>query len=113
MSAARPKISVKKELCIELLAQGLLTHEKIGEEVGVSTRTIYEWKRDKDFIDKVVDRSRDLAKARLPKVYDSLLLNAEKGSAYHIKILLDHIAAIEQTDNNVKSNEVTVSWKLS
>ncbi|GAB6066024.1 hypothetical protein JCM9492_11160 [Aquifex pyrophilus] len=49
---------MKKELAIELLAQGK-SQKEVAEQIGVSERTIRRWLSDEEFVKKVKRRSRE------------------------------------------------------
>jgi len=103
--------SSKRLKAIELLAHGGLTHEEVANEVGISSRTLSNWKNKPDFINAIIDRSRALIKAELPQIYSSLKKRCVKGSAQHMKILFDHLDKLEEMQSMVSANSITVIWK--
>ena len=101
--------SLKQLKAIELLAEGALSHGEIAGQIGVNPNTITRWKKDPKFMHAIVMRARKMLKEDLPLVYKSLSKQSIDGSAQHIRIMLDHLDALD----NAHAGQTTVSftWK--
>lgn len=104
--------SRKQLKAIELLAETTeLQQKEIACEVGVSETTFRKWKRNPEFIQAVITRSRELVKEALPDIYKSLSNNAKKGEPQHIKIVLDHLEKLEQMREKANEGSITFTWR--
>jgi hypothetical protein len=99
----------KQLKAIELLAQGELSGEAITVELKMSRSNLCRWKKDPDFMQAIVERSRQLLKETLPQIYKSLTNNSKKGSHNHIKVYLDHLEKLEEAKAN--TGTITFIWK--
>lgn len=103
--------SNKRLKAIELLAQGGMTHSEVAEAIGISPRTLSTWKTKPDFVDAIINRSRELIRAELPSIYSQLKKKSISGSHQHIKILFDHLDKLEEMQSKVSSNQITITWE--
>lgn len=100
--------SAKQLKCIEYMALGKMKQEDIAQEIGVNKSTISKWKKDQNFMEAILVRSRQILKNAMPEVYRSLTNGAKSGNDRHIKIFLDHIEKLEQIRAGQAS--VTFTW---
>jgi hypothetical protein len=94
---------------IELFATGEYKCQEVAAKVGVNPTTISQWRKNYQFIDAVIRRSRELLKSCIPELYSSGVLEATKGSAPHLKIILEHIEKLE----NIRAETtgvITFKW---
>lgn len=105
--------SGKQGKAIELLAGGGMTQEDICDELGICRNTMWEWKKNPEFMNAVVNRARDLLKHSLPTIYKTLAEKAAEGNHRHIKILMDHMDRLEEMTEQYTGGEITVKWKGS
>lgn len=102
------KFTPKQERGIELMASGSVDVPGMATDAGVHVATVYRWMKMPGFMERVIARSRELLKAKLPEVYKSLGDASAKGSYNHTKIMLDHIEKLEDIKAGVTS--VTFTW---
>lgn len=102
----------EQEKAIELLARGGLRLKDIAEEVGCSEKTLYTWRKLPEFMEQVVVRSREIIKEELPDIYQTLTDKCKDGSHHHIKILLDHLADLEQMRAKANQGQITFTWDI-
>lgn len=107
----KPYFTYKQLLCIDLLAVAKYSQVNIASEIAVNPMTITRWKKDPKFMHAVLMQSRALLKEDLPAVYSALAEESKAGSAQHIKIMLDHMADLENAITNQAS--ITFTWKGS
>ena len=105
--------NTKQLEAIELLAKGGENNSKVAEAVGVCANTITNWKNNPNFMDAVIDRSRELLKGRLTNIYDALAKKAEEGSYQHIKILLEHLDNLDKHRALCSASTITFMWNLA
>lgn len=75
--------------CAEILAQNdlyRLTIEEIAEEVGVSERTVYRWKKDKEFVRYTNEVAELLMEDALSEAYVELKKIMRSGSSEKAKL---------------------------
>ncbi len=101
----------RKTKAIELLAHGGMNYQDVAKECNVTEVTLRRWRKDPDFADKVLSRSRDLLKENLPDIYSVLFEEAKQGSHQHIKLVLDHLEFLEELRANVESAQITFTWE--
>ena len=71
------------------------TQVEFAESIGVNQATLVRWKKGQNgftkeqFWEAVTKRARDMNYEHLSTVYESLRLEAEKGSFQHQKLLLE------------------------
>lgn len=83
------KLSEAQRQCAEILAQNDLyryTMEEIAEQVGVSPRTIYRWKKDKDFVRYTNEVAELLMEDSLAEAYVELRKIMRSGSSEKAKL---------------------------
>lgn len=99
----------KKNRALDLLSVGL-PKDRVADEVGVAKVTIRRWMNDAAFVEELHKRSTALLKENLPKLYNVMADLAAQGSHQHLKLLLEHLARIEEARNHVQGS-VTFTWK--
>lgn len=104
------QFSVKQIKCIEFLAIGEMTQNKMAEILEINNSTISEWKRDINFQMAVIDRARELLKESLPEIYKALREKAKKGNFQHIKLMLEHLEKLEELKR--RQSNITFTWSL-
>lgn len=104
-------VESKKVRAIELMAIGGIKLKNIARSVNVAPQTISAWRRDPEFMERVVNRSRELLKENLPDVYKSLTQKSKEGNDKHIKIFLDHIEKLEEARS--RQTKIVFNWKSS
>lgn len=88
------------------------TQKAFADEIGINPRTLERWKKGQngftkaDFWDAVTARARELNREHLAIVYESVRIEASKGSFQHQKLMLE--MAGEYTDRK----EVSVTGGL-
>lgn len=100
---------VNKRKAIELLAEGNLSQNKIAELIGIYPQTLSKWKTQQNFMEAVVLIAQENLKAQLPAVYKELAQEAKRGNHKHIKILLDHLASLEKSRDQIAT--ITFSFE--
>lgn len=101
--------SAKQNEAIELLATGKFKQVQVADMIGVDQSLISVWKRDPDFIESIIKRSRQLLRDNLPDIYAVTNKEASTGSYQHIKILLEHIEKLERL-NDSNDKVITLKW---
>lgn len=104
------EFNAKQNEAIELMATGKFKQREIAERIGLDESNISIWKRDPDFIDKIIKRSREILKASLPDIYDIAIAEATKGSFQHAKLIIEHIEKLESLNKSDDRN-ITITWK--
>ena len=79
---------MKKELALELLAQGK-TQTEVAKEIGVSERTIRRWLKDEEFNKKLQAKIKEKVKERVLK--EALEQNGNRERRKRIQQMLDEI----------------------
>ena len=79
---------MKKELALELLAQGK-SQSEVAREIGVSDRTIRRWLKEEEFKKKLQAKIKEKVKERVLK--EALEQNGNKKRKERIQEMLDHI----------------------
>jgi len=79
---------MKKELAIELLAQGK-SQVEVAKEIGVSDRTIRRWLKDEEFKKKLQAKIKEKVKEKVLK--EALEQNGNKERRKRIQEMLDEI----------------------
>jgi len=102
--------SPKQRKAIKLFGTGELRCKEIANEVGVNATTISMWRRNYQFLDACILDAKEQLKNSLPELYKTGLSEAKKGSAAHLKILLEHIDKLEDRKTEVKGS-LTFKWK--
>ena len=89
-----------------------LTHEQIAEEVGVSRRTIFNWKKDDEFNKALKDQIMRNTVDRLPEVMASVpdhIINDGNAAMFRTLLqahgMLTEKHEVETKDNNAASIE--------
>jgi len=57
--------------------------------MGITDRTLRNWKKKPGLQEAVLQRTRELLGDRLPEIYGALGREAEKGSFQHIKLAME------------------------
>lgn len=114
MAKQEPKGAIvfkgKKAQGIKLYANGA-TQQQVADAVGVHYHTVANWMKDPVFQKAVLDTSYGLLKQKLPIIYTRMFDEAAKGSHQHLKILMDHLARMEDLANGYQSSEISFTWK--
>lgn len=116
MSKARrtgSKFSKKQLAAIDLLATGEHTIQEVADEISVSTRTIYKWRKNPLFMDAIIQSARMNLNDRLPAVYNQLTNKAVQGEFNYIKLLLEHLDKLEESKNKNADSTITFTWKTN
>ena len=103
--------STDQQKAIDLLARGGMTYDAIAKECNTSTHTIYNWRKDPDFMDEVISRAQSILKEELPEVYDALRSNAKGGNPKHIDIYLKHLERLEEIRSKYSQNAISFTWE--
>jgi DNA-binding XRE family transcriptional regulator len=111
MSNNNKNFNPLKIQAIELFAIGGLQQREIAKEIGVSETTISSWKKDPNFIDDIIKRSRELLKQSLPHVYNRLSFVANQGDVKAIKLVIEHLERLEELRTKAAENQITFTWK--
>jgi len=110
MNVTLEQFSAKQLKAIELLALGNNTLAYVAKEVDVTVQTIYDWRKKPLFIEAVIQRSRELVRANLPEVYESLMTTAKTGSTQAIKLVLEHLEKLEELKASVAESTISFTW---
>lgn len=99
--------SPKELKAIELLASPQkMTQEEIAAECGIDRKTLWNWRQQDDFIQAVNDLAYQGLKARLPDVYEALLLKAQEGNTKAIELTLKF------ADRFIERSQVSIDGDL-
>lgn len=101
----------KQILAIDLLAEGY-NMTQVAEQIGVSLSTISRWKNNPSFMNAIVEKAREILKMELPSIYKAAIAGAKKGSAQHIKILIDHLDNLEKQAVDLTGKQITFTWDI-
>lgn len=84
------KYSVEKLEAARLMTNPELkmTNKEIADSVGISERTFYRWKEDREFLDLVNDLSEKYMDAFIPQIYRQLMKSVNSGSVKGIELAL-------------------------
>lgn len=108
MAAYAPR---KKKLeAIECLAAGMPLGET-ARKVGITEKTLRLWRKQPEFAEMVLDKSRALIKENLPDIYSVLTREAKKGSHQHLRLLIEHIEKLEEMRNTAELGHISFTWK--
>ena len=87
--ARNHKLNLAQKRAAEILASNdihQMTLQQIAEHVGVSHRTLYRWKQDKDFVRYQNDIAEQLMEDFLAEAYGTLKGLVRRGRSDHSKI---------------------------
>lgn len=101
--------SPEQIIVLDLLADGVSCQDA-ATAVNIIPGTISRWKRNKQFTDAIVERARDKLKESLPDLYKIAVDTAKKGSATHLKIILDHLDNLEALSSKNSDYNITFTW---
>lgn len=108
MAAYAPR---KKKLeAIELLAAGM-SYSEVATTVGITQKTLRLWRKQPEFSELVLEKSRALIKENLPDIYSVLIKEAKKGSHQHLRLILEHIEKLEEMRNTAEMGHISFTWK--
>lgn len=102
---------------IELLAtkdiEHTLTTGEIAEECGVTRKTLWKWRSDKEFNDALLELSRELSRSVLPKVLSRLAGEIDRASARDVtniaRLLFQyHGELTEKSEVTVKDSNMDI-----
>jgi len=110
MAGPNPKWNIKQLKAIEFLAGGGMTLTEIHKKVPVNHDTLWEWRKNPQFIEAILSRSREILREALPRVYKTLADRAARGDPRHIKALLDHMEHLERSGEQYRGGSITVLW---
>jgi len=65
------------------------TEKELAQDMGITDRTLRNWKKKPGLQEAVLQRTRELLGDRLPEIYGALGREAEKGSFQHIKLAME------------------------
>jgi hypothetical protein len=105
-------LSSKKLQAIELMAASTINNVEVMRQLNIPQRTFYKWKKEKEFMDALLARSRELLKESLPNVYNKLTELSVGGSHQHMKILLDHLEKLEEWASRADQGNITFTWSI-
>lgn len=91
MSLRSPKnsLSAQQRRCAEILAfndEYRMSHEQIAEELGVNVRTIYRWKKEREFIEYQNELAEKAMDSFLAKAYEIIREISLKGKSDSAKL---------------------------
>ena len=98
-------------VAIELLAEGGHPYEEVAEHCKTSSHTIYNWRKDPQFMDEVIRKARENLKRNLPDIYRTLTSNAKEGNVKHIELVLKHLERLEEMKTKYAANSITFTWE--
>jgi AcrR family transcriptional regulator len=113
MGECLEKFNGKQIQAIELLAKGDLTTVKISQELGIGRRTLYQWRKQREFMDAVIYRARQMIREQLPELYRSAVKEAKKGKHSYFKTLLEHVDRLEQFERDVSDRHIVFEWNIT
>lgn len=101
----------KQLKAIELLATGNDTFEDVAKEVGIARQTLWVWRQNREFVEAVVSRARDILRAELPTMYCVAAEKAKSGQHSFFKTLLEHLDRLEELDKHSNEKSIVFKWK--
>lgn len=84
------KFGDKQILAIEILSQpkrGGLHYDQVAEAVGVSPRTLYEWRQRPEFVEAITRKAIMNLHADLPEVFSATMTRAKAGEVRSVELL--------------------------
>lgn len=88
------------------------TPQELADTCNVSVRTVQRWRHEPEFVNELVRLSRAELHAHLPAIYHVAVEKALAGDYRCIKIVLDHVQALEEMQAHVNAEHTfIVSWK--
>lgn len=103
-------LSIKQIEAIELLAPGNMLCQDVATRIDVAPATISRWRSDPEFTEAVVQRAREIIRHELPSVYCVLVQKAKEGSVAHIRVLLEHLEAVEMLNASAMKGNISFAW---
>lgn len=73
-----------------------LTNKGVADHVGVSERTIYRWREDREFLDLINDLADKYIDAELGTIYRMLMQQVKTGSVKAIEIALKRAGKLKE-----------------
>ena len=96
---------------IEYLADGRFTQADIEKKISISRTTLWQWKKNPQFMDAVIARAYERVQEHMPRILTNLAERASTGSVGHIRILLDHLEKLEKTRSDYSDHAINFTWK--
>jgi len=89
------------------------TQEELAEEIGVTSKTIWEWKKDNDLMDAVLQRKKEVVKSDdLIQIIDAVVEKAKKGNIKQVEFLFEWLGEIESSKSGQTNIQVNVSSSI-
>ena len=70
---------------------------QVGDEVGVTGRTIANWIAQPKVVEKIYDRYMELAGKHLPEVVQAIIEEAKLGNVHAARLILEHFGKLQNT----------------
>jgi len=71
--------------------------KQVGDEVGVTGRTIANWIAQPKVVEKIYDRYMELAGKHLPEVVQAIIEEAKLGNVHAARLVLEHFGKLQNT----------------
>jgi len=81
------------------------TLDQVGDDIGVTRKTIWQWHQDPNFVEWINKQGFEILKSSLNLVYRALVRRAAGGDVQAIKLYLENIGEF------VEKQEMTIGWK--
>tara|TARA_R100001463_G_scaffold53211_2_gene104182 strand:+ start:221 stop:877 length:657 start_codon:yes stop_codon:yes gene_type:complete len=94
------KAKPQKVLAVELFAlQPSITLEQVANKIGVSKKTIENWRSDPNFLDACYDRYMIEFGSQLPSVLNAMVREAQAGNVQAGRLVLEHSGKLVKNIN--------------
>ena len=88
---ANKKGNPHKEAAIQLFAfNHSITIEEVSKKIGVSYRSIKNWREDPEFHLAIYNRYMNEFDSKLPSVLDAMVREAQEGNVQAGRLILEH-----------------------
>lgn len=72
--------------------------KELAEDIGVTEKTVWQWKKKQEIIDAAYDRKRELVRADdLPDIIDALVEKAKEGKTRQAELILEWIGELDSS----------------
>ena len=86
------------------------TQGMLANQLGVTDRTLNNWKRKFDLSEKAARMAREAVTEHLPDIYAALIREAKSGKYRQIKLVLEMAGHYVEKKERKITGDVVVSW---
>ena len=104
----RPSLSPEQILAVDVIVEHQLTHNwtQLRERIGCSQATLSRWRKQPEFRNEIIKRSRLVVREHLPTAYAALIAKVAKGDIPALKLFFELTGELQEA----KLRELFGTW---